>query len=636
MSYSAWLKNTKLSKDIVPLVAIVFISYVFLMMFILHTYTSYLADLEQVVIKQAKEGRKMELNSELMELARSRTRLTSKVIDMDDVFEQDEAKMQLDVYASQFSRSRSEFLSLEQSNFEKEIINKQNEIVNIILPAQREAVELAMSDENDKARDLMYKIVLPGQDQMIDYFAEMIVYEQKKIDGLSSHAQVSIKNINKSSYNVIVVSVLFIIVISIVVLIKIKKIQNELNESYENLEKKINKRTFELNNAMQEAKQSANAKSQFLATMSHEIRTPMNGVLGMAQLLESTKLDSNQLEYVEAITNSGKLLLTVINDVLDFSKLDANKVNLENIDLDFKALCENVINLMKVNSDKKGLELQFHYLGDVPKFVSGDPSRLRQILFNLLGNAIKFTEHGYVRLSVTKKIEYDFHVVLHIEVKDSGIGINEENKKNLFQSFTQADNSTTREFGGTGLGLVICKQLVHLMDGEIDFKSEYGDGSIFYLDIKLPKGSVVEGVEGKIEEDENRLFSKNKFVGNALIVEDVLVNQIIAKSMLKNMGLNCDLASDGSVAVEKCLHNKYDIVFMDCRMPNMDGYEATKIIREQQKESGFHLPIIALTANATKDDRKKCLDSGMDEIILKPFQANELETVLSHWLDKSI
>ena len=629
MSYSDWLKNTNKTKDIVPLVTAVFISYVLLMIFILHTYTDYLVGLEQVIIEQAKEGHKMELNSELMELARSRTRLTSKVIDMNDIFEQDEANILLDEYASRFSRIRSEFLSLMQSEFEKEIIDKQNEIVKIILPAQRKTVELAMNAENKKAHNLLYEIVLPGQDKMIDSFAEMIVYEQKKIDDLSTQAQLSIKNINKSIYSIIALSLLFIIIISTIVIIKIKKIQNELIESHNDLEEKIDNRTHELNKAMKAAKQSAMAKSQFLATMSHEIRTPMNGVLGMTQLLESTRLEKTQSEYVQAIKNSGQLLLTVINDVLDFSKLDSNKVNLENIDLDFKCLCQDVIKLLKVNSDKKGLDLELNYLDDVPKFVSGDPSRLRQILFNLLGNAIKFTEHGYVRLSVTNKNENKSHVTLHIEIKDSGIGIKDENKNNMFQSFTQADNSTTRKFGGTGLGLVICKQLIRLMNGTIDFKSDYGKGSKFYIDIKFPKGHVIEITE----RDKNREISNNQYTGNILIVEDVTVNQIIAKSMLESMGLNCDLASDGKMAVEKCLHNKYDLVFMDCRMPNMDGYEATKIIRKQQKDSDYHLPIIALTANVTEDDRIKCIESGMDEILHKPFQANELEGALSHWLD---
>lgn len=630
MSYSGWLKNTKSSKDIVPLVAAVFISYVLLMLFILHTYTNYLVGLEQVIIEQAKEGHKMELNSELMELSRSRTRLTSKVIDMDDVFEQDEANILLDVYASHFSRIRADFLSLVQSDFEKEIITKQNNIVKIILPAQRETIELAMNNENNKARKILYGIVLPGQDKMIDLFAEMIVYEQKKIDDLSTQAQLSIKNINKSIYSIIALSLSFIIIISTIVIIKIKKIQNELIESHNDLEKKIEIRTHDLSKAMKAAKQSAIAKSQFLATMSHEIRTPMNGVMGMTQLLESTKLEKTQSEYVQAIKNSGKLLLTVINDVLDFSKLDSNKVSLENIDLDFKKLCQDVIKLLKVNSDKKGLNLELNYSDDAHNIVSGDPSRLRQILFNLLGNAIKFTENGYVKLSITNYKGTESHVALHIEIEDSGIGIKDENRNNIFQSFTQADNSTTRKFGGTGLGLVICKQLIHLMDGAIDFKSVYGEGSTFFIDINLPKGRVTE----IIEKDKNRDLSNNQFTGKALIVEDVTVNQIIAKSMLDSMGLNCDLASDGKLAVEKCHQNKYDIVFMDCRMPNMDGYEATKIIREQQKESDSHLPIIALTANATEDDRKKCIESGMDEVIHKPFQVKELEAALAHWLDQ--
>jgi len=632
MQITNWIKNLPLLQNIVPLVSMVFIGFGLLMSFILYTNNQNLTNLENVIIQQAKESNKMEINSELMELARSRTRLTSKIINIEDVFEQDEINMKLDVYASQFARLRGKFIELDLSEYEQTIIDKQNSIVPIILPAQRKAVELAMSNDLDntvKAQQLLYDVVLPGQDEMINSFSKLIDYEHKIIDELSEKSQLSIRNMNQNSYRLFGFSLFFIIFISFIVIIRIRVIQRDLFDSHNNLEKKVNKRTFELNQAMQLAKKSAIAKSQFLATMSHEIRTPMNGVLGMTQLLETTKLDKTQVNYVQSILSSGKLLLSIINDILDFSKLEENKVQLESICFDLKKLSTEVLKLLETKSDEKGLILKLDYSDDVQKYFKGDPSRLSQILFNLIGNAIKFTEKGHVKLSV-HCISFDSkYSKLRIEIEDTGLGIEKDKQDNLFQSFTQADNSTTRNFGGTGLGLAISKQLVSLMGGEIAVESQYGKGSIFFFIITLP---VANESEQYIQNNkEKKLITDSKFVGHVLLVEDVLINQKIAEAMLKQMGLTCDVASDGDEAVEMWRKNTYDLIFMDCRMPNMDGYEATQIIRSEEVVNE-HIPVLALTANATKEDRETCIASGMDEVILKPFQASDLSSALSEWL----
>jgi len=627
-----WIENNAVTQNMVPLVTAVFIGFSLLMLFTLYSYSDNLLSLEQVIVKQSQESQKMKLNSELMELARSRTRLTSKLINLDDIFEQDEINVQLDEYANRFSRLRSELLALKVSSTEKTLLEKQNEIVKIILPAQRKSVEMAMSDDPEKeqkAKKLLYEVVLPGQGELINLFSQLIVYEQKVIDDLSISSHQSIIEMEKNSYQLIGVALLVIIVVSIVVILRIRKIQFELLNTHKTLELKVEKRTAELKTAMRSAEKAVVAKSQFLATMSHEIRTPMNGVLGMAQLLERTKLDVGQTSYVQSILSSGQLLLTIINDILDFSKLDANKVKLESVVFDFKPSCGEIVEILGAECHKKGLDLKLEYAKDVPRFLLGDSSRLRQILFNLLGNAIKFTEHGYVKLSVKCLAVHSQLADLRIEVKDTGIGIEKNKQDNLFQSFTQADDSTTRKFGGTGLGLAICKQLISLMGGQLKVESELAKGTKFYFEISLPidKNSRLQ----KSLEDKKTQEAAVEFNAHVLLVEDVLINQKIARAMLENLGVSCDIAADGFEALSKWRKNNYALIFMDCRMPNMDGYEATKMIRVEE-DGEKRIPVLALTANAASEDREKCMAHGMDEVILKPFQASDLSDALSRWL----
>ena len=545
----------------------------------------------------------------------------------------------------------------------------------------------------------------------------------------------------------------------------------ELTRAFDSMRNQINDSQLSLRQALVNAQAATRAKSEFLANMSHEIRTPMNGVLGMAQLLADTPLTTEQQEYLETIEKSGHSLLQVINHILDFSKIEASKMSLEPINFDLQATAFESIQLMTGQAMEKNLELLFNYEQNCPHYFIGDAGRLRQILVNLLGNAIKFTEQGHVLLDISAKSIEAGHVQILIRVIDTGIGISDDQHHKLFESFAQADGSSTRKFGGTGLGLSICKKLIELMDGEIGFNSAPGLGSTFWIKLELPAGKApkqlpqsdlhnvrilvvddnktnlqilnkqlnafgmqttlasnakdaiqlikdalqqndnfdvalfdylmpemdgiklaytvknelessmplilltsagqrgdlqkfsdagfnaylnkpvltntlrkiiaaamaTKGAYGKLitqhdiaESERLQATSKYKFSGKILLVEDDIINQKVAQGILTNLGLYVDIAYNGKQALQLNKQNDYNLILMDCRMPVMDGYQATREIRKHETER--HTPVIALTANVQQSDQQRCKDSGMDDFLGKPFSREDLISILDTWI----
>ncbi|EPM4287956.1 ATP-binding protein [Vibrio alginolyticus] len=368
------------------------------------------------------------------------------------------------------------------------------------------------------------------------------------------------------------------------------------------------------------AEESEKATKEFVAMINHELRTPLNGVLGSAELLSRTQLEEEQRQYLSNLIQSGDLLRVIINDLLDFSKMNAGMMEIIHKVFAWEELEKAIMGVFAAKAAEKRIHFSIDKKLGIPEFLVGDLERITQILVNLVGNAIKFTHLGGVVL----RVEW-LNGTAYFEVEDTGIGIPIKAQPSLFDPFVQVDRSAKRSFEGSGLGLAICKNLVDLMQGQISFESEERKGTTFKVAIPLEEGQAQGTAEGELV-----TIERSDLAGRSiLVVDDIRMNQVIVTQMLKKLDITPDLKANGKEALEAVKSKDYELIFMDCRMPEMDGYEATMYLRER----GFTHPIIALTAGTTIEERQKCIDSGMDDILTKPYTATDIEQIMCKWLE---
>ncbi|MDD3375026.1 MAG: ATP-binding protein [Candidatus Omnitrophica bacterium] len=386
------------------------------------------------------------------------------------------------------------------------------------------------------------------------------------------------------------------------------------------------------------AEEASSAKSMFLANMSHEVRTPMNAVIGMLDLTLETDLTDDQKDNIETAKEAADNLLSLLNDILDISRVEAGKIVLEKVKFDLWKVTDSVGKGLSVLANKKNIQLTVNVDPKVPRMIVGDSTRLRQIIINLLNNAIKFTAKGSVELKVGVASSLEGEVELLFSVTDTGIGIPKDKQQAIFEVFTQADASTTRKFGGTGLGLAISRKLVEMMSGKIWIESEEGVGSTFFFTARF---DVSDQLQTQDEKEHKKVFVQGKEpvtkaarILNILLAEDNPLNQKIAVKLLEKKGWLVEVVDNGQKAIDHIVDKNFDVILMDVQMPVLDGLEATKKIREQEKQTGKHIPILAMTARAMVEDEKKCIESGMDGYIPKPIDAVKMYSIIEQVLEK--
>ena len=588
------------------------------------------------VFSQSKEAissqqYKRNLLTQMYNASRERSFILLNMFRLDDPFELDELNQALSEQASLFIQAQDDFKELPLSDKEINLLDTQNKLVRENAPLQSRVAALLLTQNRENAEQVLFEQALPGQNRVLKHIKLFLNEDSKAINNTIDTLSEGIK---ESGNNFFWLGILFTVttffIIGLVLTRSSKKEQLQLEASLKERDIFNQRLNIEKNRA-----ENANAaKSEFLANMSHEIRTPMNAILGMSHLALKTNLTAKQENYISKAHRAAQNLLNILNDILDFSKMESGKLEMEEIEFKLADVINNTLDNIYFIANEKNIDISIKKDNNLPNEFLGDPLRLTQVLTNLISNAVKFSAQDdriTIQISLEKYENSKFYI--QFSVQDTGIGMSTEQCDKLFRPFSQGDNSITREYGGTGLGLVISHKIVELMDGKIWLESEKNVGTTFYFTASFK--SVANNNEIDQSTDNTNTTEVNESSTNLngakiLLADDNLFNQEVAKEFLESNDIIVKVANDGLEVLELLKQEEFDGILMDCMMPNMDGYQATKKIREQEQFKD--LPIIAMTANAMKGERERVIETGMNDYISKPVSPTVMFNTMEKWI----